>query len=223
MQSSHQEWVSPPGLNELFWLIPLEITRTSIFPHQTCFPYTKGISDEIIVPREDVNGLTSGQEWGQSYFTSLGEEGWHLDNVCTLQEACSCDLANTQLHEGNQKRLGQSIQVAWAVSPFQRAVPKLSIMRRDVRRSALQLFLGNCETFFNTQKDRVCPSWTSGCPNHLSLHQYLQPWDGLRHSWILHPLVHSSCDPWPSTIHVTWELVRRPSTQIIGLQEERTG
>lgn len=111
----------------------------------------------------------------ESQFTSLGEEDWHLDNVCTLQKACWCHFVNTQVSDGNQKCLGQSIQVAWALGPFQRAVPKLRLMRRDVRRSALQLFLGNYGTFFNTQEDRVCPAGVTGCPNHLSLHQHLQP------------------------------------------------
>lgn len=82
-----------------------------------------------------------------SWFSPLGEEVWHLDNICTLQEAYWCHFANTHVYEGNKKRFGQSIQVALVLGPFQRAGTKLRVMRRDVQRSAVQLFLGELWDF----------------------------------------------------------------------------
>lgn len=69
--------------------------------------------------------------------------------------------AHTQVSQGSQKCLAKHL-IAQVLDPFQGAVPKLRGMRRDVQRSALQLFLGNCGTFFSIQRaERVLPVLTS--------------------------------------------------------------
>ena len=155
-----------------------------------------------------------------SWCTALGEEGWHLDNVCTLQEAGWYHLASTPVSEGNRKCFGQSMQVAQAPGPFQRRVPRLRMMRCTE--------VSTCSYFWGTvglsspprRAKHVQPGpqfVLSTCHPTNTCTLEVSPDTATHCTLWLTP----QCDPWTSSI--IWELVRRPSMQIIGLQEERAG
>lgn len=194
---------------------PLEITLTSIFPHQTCSPYTKGISDRIIVPRQDANGVTSGLEWGQRASSPLWvrRAGIWIMSAPSKKHAGAI-LSTPKCLMETRSVLGKASKLRghWALSREQCSCSDWW----DVRRSALQLFLGNCEISSTPRRTEcVLPG------SQVVLTTYHSTDTCSPEPYILQFIL--QCEPWTSNISVTWALVRRPRMQKIGLQEEKTG
>lgn len=126
-------------MHDLLWLVPLSLASSHTSnTDQTCSLLTRGTSDKNTDPREDINGLTDGQErgyrpvfpgsplWGRRVRIWIWTMSAYRPHH---QDAGWCHLAHTQVSKGRQKCFGQSIQVAQGVDPFQRAVPRLRMMR----------------------------------------------------------------------------------------------